>query len=98
MFNFGESPLHIILRCEATKELKRSIVDISPMVADVSSKGKCKVDIQLKVLDVGFYRIKVFYYLRINKFSETIVNENEGIEIFSFDFNCFWPKLQVNAK
>lgn len=98
MFNFGCSPLHVALFCEMPRELKRSSVHISPLTASVACREKCNVNIKVKTQDLGFHRIKILYRIRLNEISEKIVNEKEGFEIFSCDFESSWPTLQVNAK
>lgn len=95
MFNFGKSPLYIVLHCDIPKELKNSIIDISPVVTSVGCKEQRKVDIHLKLKDLGAYHLKIFYSIRMNEMSGKIINEDERIQIFSFDFQCSWPTLQV---
>lgn len=95
IFNFGKSPLHVVLEYPKIEELKRSTISISPLVGSVAYKEKWKINIQLKIKDPGFYRIQIYYLIRLNEISDVLINPDEKKEIFSFDFECSYPILQV---
>lgn len=71
------------------------MVEITPIRATLAHREKCEINIEIKAMDIGSYCIKMFYSLRLNEFSDVIIGATEDREIFSFDFKCSWPIIQV---
>lgn len=96
LFNFGRSPLHILLKYEIPDELKRTVIDITPLRTTLGYREKCTIKIQMKAMELGVYCIKILYFLRLNEISDVLIKQ-EGQQIFTFDFQCFWPVLHVKT-